>query len=78
MNQGARNGAAKVRPAQEGPIHPISRVLRDLFYPDYDRRLWLRTRSADLGDEARHQALAGCWLAPDTAGGELHPALRIA
>jgi hypothetical protein len=42
-------------------------VLIALFHPDYNRRLWNFTKSADT--------LAGRSRA-FTAGGELHPALR--
>ena len=46
------------------------------FHPDYDRRLWLRTRSADPSfrmDAGRSRARHIVW---HTAGGELHPALK--
>jgi hypothetical protein len=46
-----------------------------LFLPDFDRRLWLRTRSAD---PFTGRALAGCPENRDTAGGDFHPALRLA
>ena len=56
-------------------------MLRDLFHPDYDRRLWHLTRSADpagsgetAGARGLLQSMQG--IAADTAGGELHPALR--
>lgn len=45
-----------------------------LFHPDYNRRLRLLTGSADPD---RCRALAGSLPQQDTAGGELHPALRI-
>ena len=49
-----------------------------LFHPDYDRRLWRLTRSADQlssDGESCARGLAGQYL--HTAGGEFHPALRI-
>jgi hypothetical protein len=45
-----------------------------LSHPDYDRRLWNLTRSADPLNRYP-KALAGSAFTP-TAGGELHPALR--
>jgi len=48
-----------------------------LSHPDYDRRLWIRTRSARPCTHAM-QALAGFFMQHEvTAGGEFHPALRI-
>jgi hypothetical protein len=47
-----------------------------LFHPDFYRRLWPLTRSADLLYRKKG-ALAGFPNMRDTAGGELHPALRI-
>ena len=56
-------------------------MLRDLFHPDYDRRLWHLTRSADpvvsgetTGARGLLQSMSG--IAADTAGGEFRPALR--
>src|SRR5471032_3176687 len=60
--------------------------LHIFFHPDYDRRLWHLTRSADpvtgglrFACKLRSRALAGSravFTAPHTAGGELHPALK--
>jgi hypothetical protein len=51
------------------------RRLRALFHPDYTVGSGL---SPDLLTFRRlpPEALAGSGIAPDTAGGELHPALR--
>ena len=56
-------------------------MLRDLFHPDCDRRLWHLTRSADpaTSGEASRRSRAAAALnnqPTDTAGGEFHPALR--
>jgi len=49
---------------------------RVLFHPDYTVGSGI---SPDLLTFRRKpEALAGCGHAPDTAGGELHPALRTA
>src|SRR6195952_2681477 len=55
-------------------------------HPDYDRRLWHRTRSADpvvwfvknsRSESTGARGLAsGCEDRTHTAGGELHPALK--
>lgn len=51
-------------------------MCRHIFlHPDCDRRPWHRTRSADPRPE-KSEALAGSRLAPHTAGGEFHPALK--
>ena len=63
------------RPGASAPGQ--SGMCRHIFsHPDYDRRLWHLTRSADPGvlvDAGRSRACHIAWL---TAGGELHPALK--
>ncbi len=63
---------------------PDGQVLIILLHPDYHRRLRHHTGSADpassLPAGARgllQPAAISCCLIPVTAGGELHPALRI-
>ena len=56
-------------------------MLRDLFHPDCDRRLWHLTRSADPAGSDETAGARGLLqsmraIAADTAGGEVHPALR--
>ena len=46
------------------------------FHPDYNRRLWLFTKSADLSLKKK-RSRAVCHTGKITAGGELHPALKI-
>ena len=79
MNQGVRKFTRPCSGAS-GPLQ-FKQMLRDLFHPDYDRRLWHLTRSADpavpdgpAGARGLLQSMTG--IAADTAGGELHPALR--
>jgi hypothetical protein len=49
--------------------------LHSFFHPDFNRRLWIFTKSADL--YLKERALAGSFtLSKNTAGGELHPALK--
>ena len=76
MNQGVR----KYTTHAAARLH-LGQMLRDLFHPDYDRRLWHLTRSADpagsgetTGARGLLQSMSG--IAADTAGGEFHPALR--
>ena len=76
MNQGVRNG---IHPC--GSAAATRQMLRDLFHPDYDRRPWHLTRSADpAGPDgtagARGLLQSMPCMPADTAGGELHPALR--
>jgi len=55
MNQGVRNG---IHPC--GSAAATRQMLRDLFHPDYDRRLWHLTGSADpVPDAMPGRALAG-------------------
>ena len=59
------------------PLTLVSRarvVLFILSHPDYNRRLWVFTRSADL-DESSARGLT--LTRRNTAGGEFRPALRI-
>ncbi|GAA0453603.1 hypothetical protein GCM10009412_28980 [Aeromonas salmonicida subsp. achromogenes] len=64
------------RPAQRGHACNICLIL---FHPDYDRRLRHLTGSADPDSGVKPKS--GARGLPesdrDTAGGELHPALRI-
>jgi len=48
-----------------------------LFHPDCHRRLRHRTGSADPAPHRSRRSRAPWALRQDTAGGELHPALRI-
>ena len=80
MNQGVRKFTRPCSGAS-GPLQ-FKQMLRDLFHPDYDRRLWHLTRSADPAGSGETTGARGLLqsgpygLAADTAGGELHPALR--
>jgi len=68
VNQGERAGISE---AYDG----VTSVLHALSYPDYDRRLWSLTRSADPTHIKCGRSRA--WkLSFFTAGGELHPAPR--
>ena len=79
MNQGVRKFTRPCSGA--GGQLQSKQMLRDLFHPDYDRRLWHLTRSADpatsgeaTGARGLLQSMMG--IAADTAGGEFRPALR--
>jgi len=78
VQRGRKNAAANTRNGHDR--------LHIFFHPDYDRRLWHLTRSADPVNDGlrfacklRSRALAGsraAFAATHTAGGELHPALK--
>jgi hypothetical protein len=77
VHRGRKNAAANTRNGHDR-LHIFS-------HPDYDRRLWHLTRSADpvarlaMACKLRSRALAGSREAfshSHTAGGELHPALK--
>jgi hypothetical protein len=47
------------------------------FHPDFHRRLWFFTKSADLFLEEKALAGSLTFYSKNTAGRELHPALKI-
>jgi len=65
MNQGVTTGRNDER--RDAAFRPI------LFHPDFNRRLWNLTRSADPSSRWwRRSRASHAWV---TAGGEFHPAL---
>jgi len=50
--------------------HSITLYFAILYHPDYDRRFWNFTKSADLQNHLKRSRTI-------TAGGESHPALRM-
>ena len=60
MNQGARNGAAKVRPAQESPIHPIAECCAISFIRTMTVGSGFAPDLLTLANTQARQALAGC------------------
>jgi hypothetical protein len=58
---------------QRAPISWNSHGYHIFSHPDFNRRPWLFTKSADL---AKSQALAGLSMNELTAGGEFRPALK--
>jgi len=74
-NRAHRRAASGTRKGSRTPRRRMAAASHALFHPDYDRRPWHRTRSADLRRGPPERSRAPASFDADTAGGDFHPAL---